>query len=206
MAEDVLGALNLTFADVGLFAVAEGPGSFTGVSIGAALVKGLAFGRDIPCIGVSTLEALAENIAPLRGVLVPCMDARRAQVYTATFISDGKEIKRVTEDRAMAIADLATELKEYENERIYISGDGYLPARRVLDAAGVVTEITPELLINESAASVGRIAYRKYLGGERTSDAQLMPTYLRMPQAERERLERLNAEKSAEQMIKTSQP
>ena len=131
MAEDMLKALHLTFRDVELFAVAEGPGSFTGVRIGAALVKGLAFGRDVPCVGVSTLEALAENISPLEGILVPCMDARRGQVYSATFISDGCEVRRVTEDRAVAIKDLAEELCREGDKKIYLSGDGYEVARRV---------------------------------------------------------------------------
>ena len=193
MAEDMLRSLHLTFTDVGLFAVAEGPGSFTGVRIGVALVKGLAFGRGVPCVGVSTLEALAENISPLDGVLVPCMDARRGQVYSATFISDGSHSERVTEDRAIALSELAEELKEYKGRKIYLSGDGYAVAHRALTEAGVAVERTPELLINESAASVGRLAYRAYLRGDFVSDKELAPTYLRMPQAERERLERLGS-------------
>ena len=196
MAEDMLRALHLTFSDVGLFAVAEGPGSFTGVRIGVALVKGLAFGRSVPCVGVSTLEALAENIAPLDGVLVPCMDARRGQVYSATFLSDGECVTRVSPDRAIAICELAEELYGFGDRKIYISGDGYAVARRGLLAAGVAVEVTPELLINESAASVGRVAYRKHLRGESVGDVLLSPTYLCMPQAERERLERLAAEDS----------
>ena len=201
MAEDMLKALHLSFSDVGLFAVAEGPGSFTGVRIGAALVKGLAFGRDIPCVGVSTLEALAENISPLEGILVPCMDARRGQVYSATFISDGCEVKRVTEDRAIAIKELAEELMREGDKRIYLSGDGYEVARRGLMAAGVKAQVTPGMLINESAASVGLVALRKYKRGEAVSDKEIAPTYLRMPQAERERLERL-AGANAEEMMK----
>lgn len=201
MAEDMLGALHLTFRDVGLFAVAEGPGSFTGVRIGAALVKGLAFGRDIPCVGVSTLEALAENISPLEGILLPCMDARRGQVYSATFASDGCEVRRVTEDRAIAIKDLAEELLREGDKKIYLSGDGYEVARRGLMAAGVKVQVTPSMLINESAASVGLVALRKYERGEAVSDKDIAPTYLRMPQAERERLERL-AQAGAEEMTK----
>ena len=86
MAGNLLGSLKLSFSDIELLAAAVGPGSFTGVRIGVSLVKGIAFGRNIPCVPVSTLEALAENISTLRGILVPVMDARRGQLYTAIFI------------------------------------------------------------------------------------------------------------------------
>ena len=123
MAENILKSLKLAFSDISLLAVSVGPGSFTGVRIGTALVKGLAFGRDIPCVALSTLDGLCENIAGLQGVLVPCMDARRNQVYTATYLSDGSGIKKVTEDRAISIEQLANELKEYGNQPIYLVGD-----------------------------------------------------------------------------------
>ncbi len=190
MAEALLKTLGLDFSEMDAYAVSVGPGSFTGVRIGVSLVKGLAFGRDIPCIEVSTLEALAENIRGLDGLLVPCMDARRAQVYNALFMSSGEGIKRLTEDRAIALSALSEELKSYPDKKIYISGDGYEVARKALTAAGLKIEETPELLLGESAASVARIAYRKILAGEVISDSEISPMYLRLPQAERERLER----------------
>ena len=190
MAENLLASLKLGFGDIDLFATSVGPGSFTGVRIGVSLIKGLAFGRNIPCVGVSTLEALAENLSPLSGILLPCMDARRAQVYSATFISDGSSLNRVTEDRAVALSDLAEELRAYEGQNIYICGDGYAVAQKALSAAGISLAKTPELLINESAVSVARVAKRMYEGGQYCSDSELSPVYLRMPQAERERLER----------------
>lgn len=191
MAEDILSSLGLKFSDIDAYAVSVGPGSFTGVRIGVSLVKGLAFGRDIPCIEVSTLDALAENLSGLEGILVPCMDARRAQVYNALFSCIGGERKRLTEDRAISLSDLSDELRGYEGQKIYISGDGYSVTRNALEKSGIVTEITPELLINENAASVAKIAYQKYLSGEYVSDKEISPTYLRLPQAERERLEKL---------------
>lgn len=194
MAESMLKSLGLTFSDVELYAVANGPGSFTGVRIGVSLVKGLAFGRNIPCVAVSTLEALAENLRGLDGVLVPVMDARRNQVYNAIYESDGVSMTRLTEDRAIALDDLGKELSAYGDKKIYLSGDGYSVARRALCSLGLKIENTPELLITENAASVARVAYRKYLIGEYSTDLLLSPTYLRMPQAERERLERLNKE------------
>lgn len=191
MAENMLKSLKLTFSDISLLAVSVGPGSFTGVRIGTALVKGIAFGRDIPCVAMSTLDGLCENISGLCGVLVPCMDARRNQVYTATYISDGSDVKKLTEDRAIPIEELAEELKQYENQPIYLVGDGYTTTKSALSELGIKTENTPELLINENSFSLCKLAYRKYKAGEYTTDTGINPTYLRMPQAERERLERL---------------
>ncbi len=191
MAENMLRNLKLTFDDVDLLACAVGPGSFTGVRIGVSLVKGIAFGKNIPCVSVSTLDELAENLAGLDGVIVPCMDARRAQVYTATYLGKDGRLEKLTPDRAIAISELADELKEYKGMPIYLVGDGYDTAKRGLTEAGVEVKDTPALLISENAYSVARAAKKKYDAGEFVSDLEIAPTYLRMPQAERERLERL---------------
>lgn len=201
MAENMLKSLKLTFSDVDLLACAVGPGSFTGVRIGVALVKGIAFGRNIPCVAVSTLDELAENLSGLDGIIVPCMDARRGQVYTATYRGKNCELTKLTEDRAIAISELAEELKKYADEPIYLSGDGYEVAKRGLLAAGIKVCDTPELLITENAYSIAKIAKRKYDTGEYLTDLEIAPTYLRMPQAERERLERL-AEENAKNTSK----
>jgi tRNA threonylcarbamoyladenosine biosynthesis protein TsaB len=190
MAENLLKSLNLDFSDIELYATSVGPGSFTGVRIGVSLVKGLAFGRNIPCVGVSTLEALAENLKGISGIILPCMDARRGQVYSATFRCDGHNVERLTEDRAIALSDLAEELKAYEGEAIYLSGDGYAVAKKALTDLGIKLCETPDLLILENAASVARVAMKKYDNGEVLTDSEIAPVYLRMPQAERERLER----------------
>ena len=200
MAEDMLSSLGLTFDDIDAYAAATGPGSFTGVRIGVSLVKGLAFGKNKPCISVSTLEALAENIAALDGILLPCMDARRAQVYNAVFSSDGNTLTRLTEDRAVALTDLCEEMKNYPNRKIYLSGDGYKVAKQAFDKAGIKTENTPPLLINESAASVAAVAYRKLLAGDTLTDGEISPGYLRLPQAERERIEKENQAKNGEKI------
>ena len=191
MAESILKCLHLSFDDIELVTASMGPGSFTGVRIGAALVKGIAFGRDIPCVSVSTIEALAENAMPLKSVIVPVMDARRGQVYTAIFKSDGKNATRMTKDDAISISSLAEMLKEYEGESIYLVGDGYAVASRGLKSAGIELAETPPLLINENAYSIAQVALKKYRCGELVHDVDIAPTYLRMPQAERERLERL---------------
>ena len=192
MAEDMLRELKLDFSDIELFAASVGPGSFTGVRIGTALIKGLAFGKGTPCGEVSTLEALAYNLEGINGIIVPAMDARRGQVYTAIFRSNENCVERLTEDDAISIANLAKILEAYEGERIYLCGDGYEVARRELKERGIKVEITPSLLINENAASVAKVAYMNYKKGIYTLDRSVKPTYLRMPQAERERLERIN--------------
>lgn len=190
MAEGLLKNLGITFSEVGLLACTTGPGSFTGVRIGTALVKGIAFAKNIPCVSVSTLESLAENLSPLSAVIVPVMDARRGQFYTAVFEASGSDIKRLTDDLALSAEELADILKGYIGKDIYLVGDGYSIAHKKLTALGIKLCDTPELLINENAASCAKIALKKHALGEYTTDTALLPTYLRMPQAERERLER----------------
>ena len=195
MAEDMMKKLELSYGEIDLFATSVGPGSFTGVRIGVSLVKGLAFGRGVPCIGVSTIEALAENLRGLCGIILPVMDARRNQVYTATFACDGAEMKRLTEDRALSLTDLGDELKAYADKSIYLVGDGYGASYAALTKCGVKLCDTPIMLRNESAESVGRVAAARYRAGEKSSDLDISPIYLRLPQAERERLERLGNNK-----------
>ncbi len=191
MAESLMKSLKLKFSEIDLYATSVGPGSFTGVRIGASLVKGLAFGRDIPCASVSTLDALAENLRGLQGIIVSVMDARRGQVYSALFRCDGENLEKLTEDMAISISDLGRMLMDYRGESIYLVGDGYEVARRGLIQCGISPMVTPKGLRNESAASVGRVALRQYNEGKTVSDSELSPTYLRLPQAERERLERM---------------
>ena len=190
MAENLLHSLKLDFKDIDLVCAATGPGSFTGVRIGTALIKGIAFGRNIPCVSVSTLEELAENITPLCGILVPVMDAKRGQVYTAIFKSDGKTALRVTEDMAISIEELAEILRKYEGASIYLAGDGYEVAKRGLLSFGIEVMETPTLLITENAYSCAMVALKKYNRGEFCTDTEISATYLRLPQAERERIER----------------
>ena len=191
MAEALLSQLKVSFADVELYAVTVGPGSFTGVRIGVSTVKGLAFGRDIPCAPVSTLEALAENAAGLTGLIVPCMDARRGQFYTATFAATAEGISRMTPDRAISAEELAEELRSYEGD-IYVTGDGYDVAHKLLTSLGVKLAVTPYLLRSQNAVSIARVAEKMHAQGLCVSERELAPTYLRLPQAERERLEREN--------------
>jgi len=190
MVESVLRMFDLTTKDIDLFAASAGPGSFTGVRIGAATVKGLAFDTQKPCIGVSTLEALAENLSMQNALVCPVMNARRKQVYTALFRFENGIGTRLMPDSAIAISELDTVLAQYE-EPIYLVGDGYAITKELLT---VPTSETAERLRRQSAYSVAQVALRSYRNGTNTSDAQMVPTYLRLSQAERERNERLKNE------------
>ncbi len=195
MAEDCLKRAGVSLSQIELFACNAGPGSFTGVRIGAAVIKGLAFGKNIPCVPVSTLESLAENLFPLDGIYCPLMDARRNQVYNAIFtVKDGK-LERLTEDRAISLSELAEELENnYKNETIYLSGDGYDIAKKYLSTKDIKIKETPASLVNQNAVSIAKCAKRAYESGIAATDTSLSPTYLRMPSAERERLERIEKE------------
>ncbi|MBO4982902.1 MAG: tRNA (adenosine(37)-N6)-threonylcarbamoyltransferase complex dimerization subunit type 1 TsaB [Clostridia bacterium] len=181
MVKSVLETLRLKVDDIDAFAVSQGPGSFTGVRIGVATIKGLAFGKNKKCVGVSTIEALGENLRGFSGVVCPIMNARRGQVYTGAFLNG----QRIIEDKCMMLNDLIPVLKEY-NEPIYFVGDGYS-----LIEEDEIIKHTPEPLRYQNAYSVGKVAYEKLKNGEFTTDMDLRVEYLRKPQAEREREERL---------------
>ena len=189
MGEDMLKNAELTLGDVDLIAVAHGPGSFTGVRIGVSMVKGLAWAADKPCVGVSTLEAMAWHGLAAGGLICPVMDARRSQVYNALFrMEDGRPV-RLTEDRPIALTELAEELRAYK-ERVFLVGDGAELSFRTLSALGLPCDLAPENLRMQSAWGVAMAAMDKEPG----SADSLLPVYLRLSQAERERQERLDRE------------
>ena len=189
MGEDMLKNAELTLGDVDLIAVAHGPGSFTGVRIGVSMVKGLAWASDKPCVGVSTLEAMAWHGLAAGGLICPVMDARRSQVYNALFrMEDGRPV-RLTEDRPIALTELAEELRAYK-ERVFLVGDGAELSFRTLSALGLPCDLAPENLRMQSAWGVAMAAMDKEPG----SADSLLPVYLRLSQAERERQERLDRE------------
>ena len=200
MVESMMELLGWQISDIDLFACSKGPGSFTGVRIGAATIKGLAFDSDKPCIGVSTLEAIAYHLKDLSGsgtaILCPVMNARRGQVYNALFRVENGEMTRICEDRALAITALEQELCGYEMP-IYLSGDGYDIAKQGMKNIALAN--TPEQLRYQNAYSVAMVALDAYRNGTNTSDAELSPSYLRLPQAERERNERLAREAGSNQ-------
>lgn len=168
--------------DIDLFAITNGPGSFTGVRIGIACVKGMADALNKDCFAVSTLEAIAEPLNNEDVIACAVMDARCNQVYTATFENG----KRLCEDKAVLIDLLGEELKQY-NKRIVFIGDGAKLCYDKLNEIVPNTELCREEIRFVHASSVGRLANNKINKGEQiTKSKELVPFYLRLPQAERE--------------------
>ena len=191
MAEDLLKACGLTAKDVEAVAVAAGPGSFTGVRIGVAAAKGFAWGAELPCYGVSTLEAMARNLGVYQGYIVPAMDARRSQVYTAVFHVRKGVLTRLEDDMAISLAELGEKIKNFE-EPVFLVGDGALLCYNTLleEVPGLV--LPPEHRMHQRAAGVALAAQAMADAGEAGNGAELTPNYLRLSQAERERLAREN--------------
>ena len=179
-----------TLEEVDVIAVAAGPGSFTGLRIGVATAKGLAWPGNKPCAPCSTLESMAWPLAHLEGRLIVCaMDARRQQVYNALFLARGGGLERLTPDRAISLAELGEELKKYENPKIAV-GDGAQLCYNTLAEQVPGLELAPRHLRQQSAWGVARAAEELIARGELVSGEQLVPVYHRLSQAERERLAR----------------
>ena len=190
MAEAMLQNCELGIADVDAVAVAVGPGSFTGLRIGVATAKGLAWPEDKPCAPCSTLESMAWPLAHLEGRVIVCaMDARRSQVYNALFLAAGEGLQRLTPDRAIGLDQLGEELKKVEKEKIVV-GDGARLCYNTLTEQGITLKMAPEHLRMQSAWGVARAALELVRSGGLVSGEELAPVYCRLSQAERERLER----------------
>lgn len=184
MVSGMLQNAGVVLSDIERIAVTTGPGSFTGLRIGIATVKGLCMGAEKPCVGVSTLEAIAYNFIDVDGIICACMDARCKQVYNALFRSEGGVITRLCDDRAITLEELSAELSRLEG-RVILAGDG-------AEITNAFTEgkyfLAPPMLRFQRGSGV-------CFAAEKLPDVRpeaLMPTYLRLPQAERERLAREN--------------
>ena len=190
LAESLLRNVGLSARDMDAFAVAAGPGSFTGIRIGVAAAKGLAFGAERPAVGVSTLAAIARNVAVFDGLVVAAMDARREQIYEAAFRTNDGTLRRLTPDRAVSLADLSEELRG-ETLPILVVGDGAGLCAGYLNAHGVACRTAPPHLVMQNAVSVALEA-ETMPEREFVSAQDLRPVYLRPPQAAtlKERMDR----------------
>ncbi len=201
MVENLLANAHVTPDMLDLLAVSAGPGSFTGVRIGVSIIKGLAFGKNIPCVPVSTLDALSENLRPMAEALgqdfyvCPVMDARRSQVYCALFLYEtdacGSTVKtRVWEDDMLSAAELSERLAELELPVLFV-GEGCRVTQKEIRLPHC--KEAPELLRFQNGVSVAQAALAVYDAAEDKAvftDLALKPTYLRPSQAERERAEK----------------
>ena len=182
--EGLLRNTGLTVAGMDAIAVSAGPGSFTGVRIGVSAAKGLAFAAEKPAVAVSTLAALARNVSFFDGLVVCAMDARRQQVYNALFTAENGTLTRLTPDRAIALSDLAEELKADPRPKT-ILGDGGRMCFDFLTEAGLPCRLAPPHLLMQNAMSVALEAEALAKAGALVSAQELAPVYLRPPQAER---------------------
>ena len=191
MAEELLKQCGKTPSQVEAVAVANGPGSFTGVRIGVAAAKGFAWGGEIPIYGVSTLEAMALGLGIYEGYVCPVMDARRNQVYNALFYVNQGDLERRCDDRAISLDDLSEELKKLDKP-VFLVGDGSILCYNTLRNDVPRLVLPPENRMHQRAVGVGLAALRQ----KKTDDpAALTPQYLRLSQAERERNEKLQNNK-----------
>lgn len=166
------------YSELDGIAITAGPGSFTGVRIGVATVKGLAFNDDIPCYSVSTLEAIAYNFVDKNAVVCAVMDARRMQFYNAVFKVENGSVERLCDDRAISIEDLRNDLKQYD--KVVIAGDGAKLCFQNIEFENCT--LADDDRIYQNAVGVAKAAQNK----NAISPKALMPVYLRQSQAERE--------------------
>ena len=187
--EHILKNTDLKLSDMDAIAVAVGPGSFTGIRIGVAAAKGLAFSMDKPAVGISTLAALARNVAFADGLVVCAMDARRNQVYNALFLAHDGVLTRQCPDRAIGLAELAEEIKNRPEPK-FVVGDGAKLCYNYLLEQDVPCRMAPPQMVMQNAVGVALAAEEMAAAGQVTTARDLVPVYLRLSQAERERLAR----------------
>jgi len=188
MVSALLQSIGREVTDADLFAVSNGPGSFTGLRIGVSAIKGMAMATGKPCAPVSTLHSLAINMLSVNGYIVPIMDARGGQVYSAVFHAQGRQLTRVCEDMAVHIDDLCKIIKPYAGKPIMLVGDGAAPWWDYFEKKGLTVDVAPGALTHQRASSVCSAALEIVVDGKEIDAAALDTVYLRLPQAERERL------------------
>ena len=188
MVRDMLNNSGHTLEEADVIAVAAGPGSFTGIRIGVAAAKGLAWGLEKPCAACSTLASMAWPLAHMEAEICAVMDARRHQVYNARFRGTGEGLVRLCPDRAVSLAELGEELKNSGARQILV-GDGAVLCYNELKELGLDLRLAPPHLRFQSAWGVAREALELARAGRLTDAAGLVPDYHRLSQAERERLE-----------------
>lgn len=185
MVDELLKNTGLSVNDIDAVAVNAGPGSFTGVRIGVAAVKGIAFPKNLPCVSVSTLESMAYNMLGNDCIVCSVMDARCSQVYNALFRVKGCTVTRMTDDRALSLTDLKNELQNI-NEKVVLVGDGAVLCSKFLGSEIENIMLAPFNNRIQTASSVAYAAFEKINNGETVKADELMPVYLRLPQAQRE--------------------
>ncbi len=200
MLDEVARMIELDLQTIDAIAIAGGPGSFTGLRIGAATAKGLGLALKKPLVHVPTLAGLAYNLWGVEGIVCPIMDARRGQVYTGIYRFEDGKLKTLEDQMAISIEELADKLKKYQEKVIFL-GDGVPVFRNKLEQE-LMTDykiaFAPANMNRQRGASVAALGVEYYKAGKVETAMEHQPDYLRVSQAERERKERLEKEASAE--------
>ena len=186
--ESMLNVTGVDIKDVECFAVNNGPGSFTGVRIGVSAVKGMAFALEKPCVAISTLESMAYNFIDDDVLVCACMDARRNQLYNALFDINNGQVHRICEDRAISIDDLYSEINKIKDKKIIIAGDGAELFFNSIENTHNNIKLATDNLRFQRASSVAMCADKKIISDHVLTAKTLLPSYLRLSQAERERI------------------
>lgn len=189
MIDKVLRDCGCSMQDVSALAVTTGPGSFTGLRIGLAAIKGLSLASGKPVIGISTLDTIAHNIISSEALVCPLLDARKQEVYTAIYDVSGLIPTRLTEEVACSpqeFADMArTAASQYGKDRFILLGDGFYPYQDFFrEEMGDKLQFVPHHLMLPRAAALGSLAIEKYRRQEFEDAFKLCPRYIRLSEAE----------------------
>ena len=184
MIENLLKDCELTINDIDGFVVSKGPGSFTGLRIGMATIKGLSFGANKPYISLSSLDGLAYSLSYFNGIICPIMDALRENVYTALYKNEDGEFKNIMEPTPMELPDLLEMLKE-KNEEVIFTGDGLLKHKEYIKVNFPNAKFASNHVSFTRASSIGELGLNLLKQGIK-DDPNSAPVYLKKPQAERE--------------------
>lgn len=177
--DDAMRAANLTCKDVDCFACVSGPGSFTGVRIGVATAKGLAFGKELPCAGVSSLLAMASNFLDRDAYVCAAMDARRNQLYYALFKIEGGKLTRLTDDTADGADAAARTAKEMGITEVLCVGDGAEIAAAAMENEEIKAKLPTATLLRQNAYGVALCGLECFRAGKAVPESELLPIYLR---------------------------
>lgn len=182
--DEAIKSAGLKIGDIDRFAVSTGPGSFTGLRIGVGTVKGLALATEKPAAGISSLLGLAYNVSAYSGIVCPIMDARRGEVYNALYFSQNGMMTEIAPMRAIPAEELA---KELSGKEVMFVGDGVPKHRELLEnILGDKALFAPAHLLYQRASGIAMAS----LKAEFKTGEELLPVYIRKPQAEREYEER----------------
>ncbi|TCT13778.1 tRNA threonylcarbamoyladenosine biosynthesis protein TsaB [Natranaerovirga pectinivora] len=185
-------SIGLELSSLDAIAVSEGPGSFTGLRIGAATAKGLALALNKPIISVPTLDGLAYNIYDNEAIICPIMDAKRNQVYTALYEYEDSKLKKLSESMAVDINEILEVLCGY-NRKVIFLGDGVEIYKSLIEESGMANSFAPIHLMKQRASSIGALALDYLSSNNTVSGNDFAPVYLRKSQAEREYEEKIKA-------------